>query len=294
MSVIHDLGYKRYAGPRRSAGSRWIVIMRNQVATSWKTWWRMKASVGLAVLTTFIAGGVMFILKDKTVNDLFGNVATTFADATLPKSIQWYTRAAFLTSLTIGAAVIANDNRSGAFTFYFARSVRPRDYVLGKLTGMIVVMAIVNLAGPLVLAIARLGLEQDLDGVVRMLRWIPNAMVMGLFSTLVFATVPLMFSATFSNPRHALAVWAAYYLVFGFAVSRLGRLTLSWIGVLDISTSLDAIAIHLFDVNLFRGRAGHLDPTQAMISISAHIVVATAVIALQVRRAHGSGVGGAS
>lgn len=294
MSVIHDLGYKRYSGPRRSAKSRWLVIMRNQIATSWKTWWRLKASVGMAVLTTFIAGGVMFIFKDKTVNDLFGNVATTFADSTLPKSIQWYTRAAFLTSLTIGAAVIASDARSGAFTFYFARSVRPRDYVLGKLTGMIAVMAIVNLAGPVVLAIARLFLEPDMDGVMRMLPWLPKAIVMGLFSTLVFATVPMMFSAVFANPRHALAVWAAYYLVFGFAVSRLGRLTLSWIGVLDISTSLDAIAIDLFDLNLFRGRAGHLDPTQAMISISAHIAVATTIIAVQVRRAHGSGVGGAA
>ncbi|MFN0250760.1 MAG: ABC transporter permease subunit [Kofleriaceae bacterium] len=294
MSVIHDLGYKRYNGPRRAASTRWLVIAKNQIATSWKTWWRLKASVGMAVLVTFIAGGVMFILKDKTVNDMFGNVATTFADSTLPKSIQWYTRAAFLTSLTIGAAVIASDGRSGAFTFYFARSVSPRDYVLGKLAGMIVVMAMVNLLGPFVLAVARLGLEQDLDGVVRMLPWIPKAIVMGLFSTLVFATVPMMFSAAFANPRHALAVWAAYYLVFGFAVSRLGRLTRSWIGVLDISTSLDAIAIELFGLNLFRGRAGHLDPTEAMISIGGHVVIATIIIAVQVRRAHGSGVGGSS
>jgi hypothetical protein len=294
MSVIHDLGYKRYAGPRRSARSRWIVVMRNQIATSWKSWWRLKASIGIAVLTTFIAGGVMFIFKEKTINDLFGNVASTFADSTLPKAIQWYSRAAFLTSLTIGAAVIANDVKSGAFTFYFARSVRPRDYVLGKLTGMLAVMAMVSCAGPVLLAIARLGLERDLDGVIRMLPWIPKAFAIGMLGTLVFSTVPLMFSALFANPRHALAIWAAYYLVFGFAVSRLGRMARSWIGVLDISTSLDAIAIDLFELNLFRGRAGHLDPDEAMLSICLHIVIATIIIAIQVRRAHGSGVGGSS
>lgn len=294
MSVIHDLGYKRYAGPRRSAGSRWLVIMRNQIATSWKTWWRLKAAVGMAVLTTFIAGGVMFIFKDKTVNDLFGNVASTFADSTLPKSIQWYTRAGFLVSLTIGAAVIAGDVKSGAFTFYFARSVRPRDYVLGKLTGMIAVMAMVSCAGPVLLAIARLGLERDLDGVIRMLPWIPKAFAIGMLGTLVFATVPLMFSSLFANPRHALAMWAAYYLVFGFAVSRIGRMATSWIGVLDLSTALDAIAIDLFDLNLFRGRAGHLDPQQAMLSVCIHIVVAITIIAIQVRRSHGTGVGGSS
>ena len=294
MSVIHDLGYKRYAGPRRAAGTRWLVIMANQISTAWKTWWRLKLGFAMAVVTTCIAGGVMFILKDKQVTNIFGTVASTFADYTLPKSIQWYTRASFLVSLTIGAAVIAGDVKSGAFTFYFSRSVRPRDYILGKLTGMIGIMALVGLAGPVALSIARLGLARDTEELVALLPLIPKAFAMGLFSAMVFATVPMMFSSLFANPRHAIAVWAAYYLVFGFAVSRLGRVTLSWIGVLDISTSLDAIAIELFDLRLLRGRAGHLDPDQAMISIAIHVIAAIAIISLQVRRAHGSGVGGTS
>lgn len=294
MSVIHDLGYKRYAGPRRSTRTRWLVVMKNQIATSWKTWWRLKAAVGMAVLTTCIAGGLMFVLKDRAVEDFFGNIASTFADTALPRSIQWYTRASFLVSVTVGVFIVAGDVKSGAFTFYFARSVRPRDYVLGKLTGMIVALALVNIAGPVVLACARIGLAHDTDELVRLLPLIPKAFLQGLIGTLVFATVPMMFSSLFSNARFALAVWAGYYLVFGFAVSRLGRLTMSWIGVLDISTALDAIAIDLFDLRLFRGRAGHLDPHQAMLSIGLHIAIATIILAIQVRRSHGSGVGGAT
>jgi hypothetical protein len=236
----------------------------------------------------------MFVLKDRAVEDIFGNIASTFADTALPKSIQWYTRAAFLVSLTVGVLVIAGDVKSGAFTFYFARSVRPRDYVLGKLGGMFVVMALVNLAGPVVLACARLGLAKDTGELVSLLPLIPKAFLQGLFGALVFTTVPMAFSAMFSNARFALAVWAAYYLGFGFVVSRLGRLTLSWIGVLDISTALDAIANYLFDVRLFVGRAGHLDPVQAMWSIGIHIVLAILIIAIQVRRSHGKGVGGAT
>ncbi len=291
--TIHDLGYKRYGGARRSSGTRWRVIMRNQIATGWKTWWRFKASLGLAVLTTFIAGGVMFILHDKVVSDIAGGFAATMADAALPKSIEWYTRAAFLVSLTIGSRVVAGDVQSGAFTFYFARSVRPRDYVLGKLGGMFGLIALIMLAGPLVLALARLGLSETTEQLVASLPLIPKAIAIGLLGTLVFSTVPLAFSALVGNVRYAMALWAAYYLVFGLMVSLLGRQSGSWIGALDIATALEAVAMHLFDLNLFRGRAGSIPPDAALASVAIHSVVAIAIVSYQVRRAYGSGVGGA-
>ncbi len=292
--TIHDLGYKRYGGARRAAGTRWRVIMRNQIATGWKTWWRFKASLGLAVLTTFIAGGVMFILHDKAISDFAGQFAATMADAALPKSIEWYTRAAFLVSLTIGSRVVAGDVQSGAFTFYFARSVRPRDYVLGKLGGMFGLIALIMLAGPLMLALARLGLSETSEQLVATLHLIPKAIAIGLLGTLVFSTVPLAFSALVGNVRYAMALWAAYYLVFGLMVSLLGRQSGSWIGALDIATALEAVALHLFDLHLFRGRAGFVPYDAALASVVIHSVAAIAIVAYQVRRAYGSGVGGAS
>ncbi len=292
--TIHDLGYKRYGGARLSAGTRWRVIMRNQIATGWKTWWRFKASLGLAVLTTFIAGGVMFILHDKVVSNFAGQFAATMADAALPKSIEWYVRAAFLVSLTIGSRVVAGDVQSGAFTFYFARSVRPRDYVLGKLGGMFGLVALIMLAGPLLLAIARLGLSENTDQLVASLPLIPKAIAIGLLGTLVFSTVPLAFSALVGNVRYAMALWAAYYLVFGLMVSLLGRSSGSWIGALDLATALEAVAMDLFDLHLFRGRAGFIPTDAALASVVIHAGVAIAIVGYQVRRAYGSGVGGAS
>jgi ABC-type transport system involved in multi-copper enzyme maturation permease subunit len=295
VSRIHDLGYQRYAGARLSGGRRWGVIARNQIATSWKTWWRFKAATGLAVLITFIAGGVMFILSDEVVRDFAGQAASTLADAALPKSIQWYTRAAFLVSLTIGARVVAGDLQSGAFTFYFARSVRPRDYVLGKLAGMFALMMIINGVGPVLLAIARLGLSQDADQVIRLLPLIPKGLVIGLLGAMVFTTVPLAFSSLLPNARYAMALWAAYYLVFGWMVSLLGRIEHgSWIGALDLATSLDAVAMDLFDLRLFRGRSKYLPANVALASLFVHAAAAIAVLAYKVRRAHGTGVGGAS
>ena len=142
--AIHDLGYKRYAGTRQDAGTRWRVIMRHQVAMAWKTWWRFKAWLGMAVLISFIAGAVMYIFSNRMFHGMgrVGDVALTVRDVALPQSIAWYCRAAFITSLTLGATIIAGDVQSGAFTFYFARSVRPRDYVIGKLAGLGAIAAI--------------------------------------------------------------------------------------------------------------------------------------------------------
>ncbi|MBL9016392.1 MAG: ABC transporter permease subunit [Myxococcales bacterium] len=292
--TVHDLGYKRYAGARSSAGTRWRVILRNQIATGWKTWWRFKASLGIAVLVTFIAGGVMFILRDKMIRDFGGNFAATMADAALPKSIEWYTRAAFLVSLTIGARVVAGDMQSGAFTFYFARSVRPRDYVLGKLAGMCALMALIFVAGPLVLSLARLGLSDDMPQLADTLHLVPKALAIGVLGTVAFAAVPLAFSSMFGNVRHAMALWAAYYLVFGLMVSLLGRASHSWIGALDLATALEAVANKVFDLQLFRGRAGWVPWDAALASLLAHTGAAIAILAVQVRRAYGAGVGGAS
>lgn len=293
--TIHDLGYQRYAGARLSVARRWRVVMRNQLATSWKTWWRYKAALGITVLATCIAGGVMVIFSDQIVRGFIGAAAATLADAALPKSIEWYTRAGFLVSLTIGARVVAGDLQSGAFTFYFARSVRPRDYVVGKLAGMVALMALISLAGPLVLSLVRLGLADDVDHLVGMLDLVPKALAIGLLGTLAFATVPVAFSALIGKPRHAMALWAAYYLVFGGMVSGLGNIeSMSWIGALDLATALDAVAYDLFDLRMFGGRARYLDPQVALVSLLAHVVAAIAIVSIQVRRAHGRGVGGAT
>ena len=296
VGTIHDLGYKRYVGTRGSAGTRWLVVMRNQVAMSWKTWWRFKAALGLAVIATFVAGGVMFILKDRTVQGMgmIGGIATRMADAALPKSIEWFTRIAFLVSLTIGARVVAGDMQSGAFTFYFSRSLRPRDYVLGKLAGMVVVMSLIMLAGPLLLAIAHLGLSETTDELVAALPVLPKALAIGALGTLAFAAVPLGFSALIPNVRHAMALWAAYYLVFGLMMSMIGRFSTGWVGALDLATALESFTFDTFHLELFRGRSAHVPPVAAVVSLLGHAALALAVLGFKVRRAHSAGVGGAS
>lgn len=295
-STIHDLGYQRYAGARNDAGTRWRVIARNQIASAWRTWWRFRSALGLAVIVTFVAGGVMFLLQDRSAYGVFlpDGVRATLTDAALPRAIQWYSRAAFLLSLTVGARVVAGDVQSGAFTFYFARSVRPQDYVLGKLGGLLALNATLVLAGPLALALARLVLCESMDQVVATLDVIPKALWIGALSTLAFSAVPLGFSALLGNPRHAIALWAAYYLIVGGMMYVLSRAFDSGIGAIDIPTALDAITYDLFDMKQTWGRSKRVVPAVAYASLIGHAVVGIALVAYKVRRAHLDGIGGAS
>ncbi|HEY4059586.1 MAG TPA: hypothetical protein VGM39_23390, partial [Kofleriaceae bacterium] len=208
---IHDLGYQRYAGLRRAANQRWRVIARNVIATSWKGWSRYKIAMFGAMATTLAAGAAMFVLKDNPVFNVFGDITTKFSNAILPKSIEWFSRASFILSVTVGARIVATDLQTGAFVFYFSRSTRPRDYVLGKLFGMAFLVSTLSLVGPLVLAIVRLALASDSTDmgqeVAYLLSNIFKAFVVGLLGTFVFSSVPVVFLTFVCSSRIAMTIW---------------------------------------------------------------------------------------
>jgi hypothetical protein len=290
--TIHDLGYKRYSGPRRDPRSRWRVIARHQIAIAWKTWWRFKAPLGLAVITTAIAGGMMmFASERKSSLGRAQMFAQRLIDTALPESIIWFCRAGFVVSLTLGAAVIASDMQSGAFTLYFARSTRPRHYVLGKLVGLLALTAIVVAAGPLVVALLRLGVSDTVGEAIELLPVIPKTLGVAGLAALAYAAVPLGFSAILPHPRHALALWAAYYLIFGAMAYALGHVVAPEIAALDLPRAVQAVAYHVFDLE-FRARDPAIPLHAAIASLIGHAALAIAIVAAQVTRAHRSGIGG--
>jgi ABC-2 type transport system permease protein len=295
--AIHDLGYKRYVGTRRPPATRWRVIMRHQIAMGWKTWWRYKASLGVAVIVTFVAGGFMYF---GSTSGLIGEVMRRSPipisplDIPLPFAINWYCRAAFVMSLTIGAGVIAGDVQSGAFTFYFARSVRPIDYLLGKLGGLALLVATLTIGGPLLLTALRLGLSETTADLQDHLTMIPKVLAVGALATLTYAAVPLGFSALIGNRRYALAMWAAYYLIGGTIAAAIGFVSSSSFGALDLPTAIQTVTFDLFDVGFMRGRHGDVSLTAALVSIAVHVVGSIAIIWYQLGNAQKTGVGGAS
>lgn len=295
--TIHDLGYKRYAGTRRDADTRWRVIMRHQIAMAWKTWWRFKAWLGMAVLVSFIAGAVMYIFSNRMFHGMgrVGDAALMVRDVALPQAIAWYCRAAFLCSLTLGATIIAGDVQSGAFTFYFARSVRPRDYVIGKLAGLGAIMAILTLIGPVLLAGLRLGLCASMSDVIDHLWLLPKAFLVGALATCAYAAVPLGFSALADSRRTALAMWAAYYLVGGTIAIMIGRIShTGWISALDLPTAIEGVTGRLFEAPVLGGAVSHVSLAEGVGSLVVQMIAAITLVWINVDRSQKSGVGGST
>lgn len=297
--TIHDLGYKRYVGTRRPPSTRWRVIMRHQIATAWKKWWRYKMPLFSAVVTAFIAGGYMYFASGRLLRS-FGarssDLIVTLADAALPLSIPFFCRAAFMLTLTLGATIVAADTQSGAFTFYYVRSIKPIDYVLGKLAGFGLLVASLVLVPPFLLAVFRLGMCQDLDDVVAHLHLLPKALLVGGLATVAYTAMPLALSSLVGNRRYALALWAAYYMIVGHIALGLSQLFWAPLGVFDIATAIQVIAYDLFDLHPILGKAwyGHLTVNAAVIGLVAQSAIAIGILWYQVSRDQKSGVGGSS
>jgi len=297
MSVIHDLGYKRYIGTRRSPSTRWLVIMRHQIATGWKKWWRYKLALGMAFITVCIAGGLMYFATNKVVRSIGGanDVMLTMADLVVPLSFKFFCTSAFVLSLTLGSTVVASDTQSGAFTFYFVRSIRPRDYVLGKIAGYGVLVATIVIIGPLLLVGMRLGLSSSTDELIDHLSLLPKMLALGVLATLLYTTVPLAISALLPNRRFALALWAAYYIIVGGIFTLVGLQTHSPVGAMDLQTGLQSVMLNMFDPKILRGGPNFdMGLTGTLIVIFLQTAVAIGVIWFQVSRDQKTGVGGSS
>lgn len=295
MSVVHDLGYKRYLGTRRSASTRWLVVMRHQLAMGWKKWWRWKLALGVAFITLAVASGLLFFATGKEMRSFArGDIVMTFADGVVPLSLSHFFRAAFVLSIAMGATIIASDTQSGAFTFYYVRSIRPRDYVLGKLAGYGIQVASLVIVGPLILAGMRLGLAVSNGEIIDRLDIIPKVLVVGLLATLTYTTVPLAISALIPNKRYALAAWAAYYVVVGGIATGIALKLAPVVGVIDLQMALQSVTLNLFDVKIIRGPSLDIPMTAAIIGILVQSALAIFVIWFQVSRDQRSGVGGSS
>jgi hypothetical protein len=293
---IHDLGYKRYVGTRRSVDTRWTVIMRHQIATAWKGWWRFKIWLIGAVVATGATGIVLYQLSGDTFRILagLGGKSLPIADGLLALSTIWYCWLGFITSVLISAPLVAGDARSGAFTFYFVRSVRPRDYVLGKLAGLTILLALIMAAGPFLIGALRVGLSATTDELIAQLPTLPKAAAIGALGTLIYAVVPLGFSAAVPNPRHAMAIWATYYMVIGKMAQAIGLFVEPSVAAIDLSTALQSTALHLFDAHLVGRRTLSIPLSACLVSILGQAGIAIGLVYWRIRKAHHAGVGGGS
>ena len=288
--TVHDLGYKRYVGTRRPQSTRWRVIARNVMRHAWKGFWRFKLPLLVAAINTTVFG---VLISNEQFMSVGRRVVASPEDVMLFASyadLGWYCRAAFFCTLLTAAGAVASDTQSGAFSFYFARPVRTIDYVIGKLAGYWLLMAILLVGAPLILAGIRLGMYGDGEAALRHADLLAKVIGIGLLGSLAFAAVPLAISALVPNRRYALALWATYYIVIGNIIALVGARNAPVLAMLDIPSAIKTMAYHLFDFKIVDARIPSL--TSAVSGLLIHTGVAVAILYAPVARARSSGVGG--
>jgi ABC-type transport system involved in multi-copper enzyme maturation permease subunit len=289
--TVHDLGYKRYVGTRRPQSTRWRVIARNVMRQSWKGFWRFKLPLLLVVINTAV---FVILMTNHLISELGNRVMADPEDVLLVASysgIGFLCRSTFIASLLIAAPAVAQDAQSGAFAFYFARPVRPLDYVAGKLAGYWLLFAFLLIGAPLILAGTRLGMYGSASEALHHLDLLPKVILIGALGALAYAAVPLAISSLVPNRRYAFGLWATYYVVFGLMLQGIGfRGNSPWLAMLDISSAITTMAQHLFHVTFLGRSVASL--TEAIIGISVHAAAAIAILYYRVSRARMSGIGG--
>ncbi|HTE49817.1 MAG TPA: hypothetical protein VK698_03020 [Kofleriaceae bacterium] len=294
-AAIHDLGYKRYLGNRRPQSTRWRVLVKNVVTTSWRGWWRMKMWVIGCAVTTVAIGVPMYISRDRIFEELVRRGMTVrWSDALLPLSFRFFPWFAFILAAAGAAGAVARDLRAGAFEFYFSRPVRPIDYVLGKVVGSAMVVSTALLAGPFLLSLFRVGLARDLDEVLPALALVPRMLLVGMLGSVAYAVVALAFSSMSTRPRITTAMWAAFYLLFGSIAEGLAfALRTPDLAAISLPRAVEGFAFGLFQVSVPPG-FGRLTPGIAASygALLAYTAVGLIVLQIRVKRAERAGLGG--
>ncbi|HEY8142152.1 MAG TPA: hypothetical protein VIG06_05750 [Kofleriaceae bacterium] len=292
-AAIHDLGYKRYVGTRRPQSTRWRVIVKNVLATSWRGWWRMKVWMIGALLTTVGTGIPMYLSRHEVVRELERKgLQMTWADALVPMSFAFFAWTAFILATTIAAAQVARDLKASAFEFYFSRPVRPMDYVAGKVAGITIIMLFALAAGPILLSLFRVGLSSDMDEVMTTLALVPRTALVGLLGALAYAVVPLALSALAPRPRITVAIWVGYYFVVsGLVLALSAALHAPNLAALRLPDAVIGLAFGLYGVpNMF----GPHQPSVAasLSSLIGYSVIGILALHWRVKHAERAGLGG--
>jgi ABC-2 type transport system permease protein len=218
--TIHDLGYGTYSGPRSGPWTRTWIIAREVFRTGWKNPW-LRRCMWLSFMVVAVWGVIIFLqnqnqgVKQLEMAKLFLPRVDTYVMWAVTRSLVFI---GVLAGAIVGAGSVSDDLRAGAFQFYFARPLRPQQYVLGKLMGVIMTVGLVVLMPAVALALVRVVMESRVEVMMRALPVIPRtAALAGVVTLAISALAVLMSSLT---PRRIYAQASFTLLVFvTFAIS---------------------------------------------------------------------------
>ncbi|AXA35808.1 MAG: hypothetical protein D6691_10170 [Candidatus Hydrogenedentota bacterium] len=234
---VYEQTYRHYDGPRTVA-RRWLPIMRMTM----RPYWANKRNLFLPLLLCcyMIVSGVLFYiagqartLVPKEAQDQLGSVgaAARFPLPGLNMDLQTLCFLFLSSSLVIvwlmmlqQAGIICNDLRNGAYTLYFSRPLRTRDYVVGKILGLLVLPVSILVVTILVAYVQAVSLVLNANQAWSAL-WV---VARGVLASVAFTAVPVLSllaaSALASSERYAGAIYLIFWFLLPTTVRALAKM----------------------------------------------------------------------
>lgn len=264
---IRDLGYKRYDGPRLPLSDRYKVLVRRVLALQWASG-LVKTTLILGMFPMVVAGVVVFV-KLKAMHVM----AAQGVDLAMEDPGNWVFYCtywcqiwfAFTMSLLVAAPAVAEDIRTGAFQFYFARPIGRAHYLAGKLVPVGILVMVLCAVPAVLLALLRLGLSRSGGEALEQLPLLLDALIYAPVLAATLALPPVALGTLTRRPGTAQGLWAAlFFLPWILAESVAAATDVPYVALASIPTNLRLVGQHLFG----------LEPSYAM-----HWALPTGVLA---------------
>jgi ABC-2 type transport system permease protein len=151
-SVIHDLGYQRYDGPRLGRAYTTRTLYLHSLRTAFGLGRGVKAKLFIWSIAGIIGlvGLILTVIRTQTGE----------APLTHPEFVDQMAILSVLFLAIVAPELASRDQQTGVLALYFARPLRREDYALARLAGVVSALWLV-LAAPQVVMVAGAALSGD-------------------------------------------------------------------------------------------------------------------------------------
>ena len=213
---IHDQGYRRYGGRREAHGRTWWVIARAGVMERL----RERKFLGLLLVAwgPFLVRAVqLYVAANYSQASFLAPSAGTFREFLTQQSLF-----VFFITLYVGSGLIANDRRANALQIYLSKPLTRVEYVVGKLTTLLIFLTAVTWLPAILLLLLQMMFAGNLTFLAANLFLFPAITVFSAVLVLTSAFAMLALSSL-SKSRRFVAVMYAGLIFFTAAMYQVLR-----------------------------------------------------------------------
>jgi ABC-2 type transport system permease protein len=252
--AVYEQTYRSYTGALTPTWSRFLIIPRYAYEVVFKS--KLFVSFyALCFAVPFIGLVLIYLKHNMSAIQIFGTSAQAIADA-LPINNSffyyglWYQGAlSFLLVLFVGPALVAPDLRNNGLALYLSRPFNRTEYMLGKMSVLLILLSAITWVPGLILFIFQASLEKGWLG--KNLS-IAGAILVGSWVWIIFLSLfTLAVSAWVKwKPVARITLMGLFFVLMSFGGTIYQALDLRWGMLLSAWHVIGSIWWSLFDMGV--------------------------------------------